>query len=124
MRQLFLMLGLVTLLVGCGKTPPTLADGKPVSHWLQALDDTDAQVRIKAIQALGSVGPADPAVIPALIGAVNDPDTAVRVEAIVALLKIGPAAKAAIPVLKEAREDKDKQVRSYAVKALAKIGGE
>jgi HEAT repeat protein len=119
-----LLAGLVVLLVGCGKTPATLAHGKPVSHWVHALNDTDVRVRKKAVAALGNVGPVDPAAIPALIGAVKDQNAKVRGEAILALLKIGPAAKEAIPVLTQAQKDKDAQVRSYAAKALERIGND
>lgn len=122
MRPLFLLVGLVALLVGCGKTPATLAHGKPVHYWVQALQDADARVRIKAVHSLGNVGPADPAAIPALSRAVSDRDAKVRGEAILALLRIGPAAKEAIPVLTEAQKDKDAQVRCYAAKALERIG--
>jgi hypothetical protein len=117
----YVLIGSLILLAGCGKTPATLAHGKPVHHWLQALHEGDARVRQKAVAVLGNVGPADPAVIPALIGVTKDRDSKVRGEAILALLKIGPAAKEAIPVLTEAQKDKDPQVRSYAFKALQRI---
>ena len=120
---LVLICGIALLAAGCGQPRATLAHAKPVSHWVGALHDPDARVRHKAVQALGNVGPADPAAIPALIEAVKDQDAKVREEAILALLKIGPAAKKAIPALTEAARDKNVQVRSYAVKALAKIGG-
>ena len=115
--------GLVVLLTGCGKAPVTLAHGRPVSHWVGALHDSDARVRKRAAAALGNVGPADGAAIPALIEAVKDRDAAVRGEAILALLKLGPAAKDAIPVLTQAQTDRDARIRSYATKALERIGG-
>ena len=113
--------GLVVFLSGCGKTPATLAHGKPVSHWVQALQDSDVRVRTRAVTALGNVGPADPAAIPALIAAVKDRNAKVRGEAILALLKLGPAAKDAIPVLTQAQKDQDAQVRTHAAKALQRI---
>jgi HEAT repeat protein len=115
------LVGLLVLLVGCGKPPATLSHGKPVAYWVQALQDSDVKVRRRAVQSLGNVGVADPATVPALIGAAKDRDAKVRGEAILALLRIGPDAREAIPVLTEAQKDKDAQVRSYAAKALQKI---
>src|SRR5438552_19213794 len=118
----FLFVGLVVLLGGCGKAP-TMAHGKPVSHWVQALEDPDRQVRLKAVKALGNVGAADPAAVPALAGAVKDRDAGVRAEAVLALLKIGPDARDAVPALTEAQKDRDAKVRAYAAKALERIQG-
>jgi HEAT repeat protein len=109
------------VLAGCDPTPATLVHGKPVSYWVQAMHDSDVRVRKRAVGALGNVGPADPAAIPALIQAVSDRNAKVRGEAILALLKLGPAAKAAIPVLTQAQNDRDAQVRTYATKALEGI---
>src|SRR5262245_46715420 len=59
---------LAILLAGCGRSSVPLAvHGKPVAHWLQALHESDTKSRRKAVEALGNVGAADPAVIPALI---------------------------------------------------------
>src|SRR5262249_14522704 len=110
---------------GCGKTPPTLAGGKPVAYWVEALHGPDVKLRKKAAFKLGNVGPADSAVLPALIGALRDPDATVRYEAVLALVKFGPAAREAVPVLAELeRHDRDRAVRSVAAAALAKIRGD
>jgi HEAT repeat protein len=113
--------GLVAFLGGCSKARPMTAGGKPVEHWLVALQDPDARVRKKAVFKLGNVGAADPAAIPALIGALKDRDAGVRVEAVLALLKIGPAARDAVPALTGAQKDPDAKVRAYARKALDKV---
>jgi HEAT repeat protein len=120
----FLRLAVVGLALwagGCGKARPTTAGGKPVSHWVQALQDPDARLRKKAAQKLGNAGPADPAVVPALAGALKDRDARVRAEAALALMKMGPAAQGAIPALAEAHKDPDPRVREYAVKALERV---
>jgi HEAT repeat protein len=115
---------ILVLLAGCGKKSGTiLSHGKPVSYWIEALNASDAKERKKAVEALGHVGPADSAVIPALAGAVKDRDAAVRAQAVLALLNIGPDAKEAIPVLIEAQTDKDSKVREYAGKAIKRIEG-
>src|SRR5229473_3221703 len=116
-----LSVALVLLLSGCGQSPPTMVSGKPVSHWVQALQDRVPRVRKKAVEALGNVGAADPVAIPALIDALKDRDAGVRGAAVLALLKIGPDAEEAVPALTEAQKDKDAKVRSYAAKALERI---
>jgi HEAT repeat protein len=119
-----LLLGLVTLLLaGCGTKEPILSHGQPVSHWLQAAHDPDPKTRRKAVIALGHVGAADPAAIPAVIEALKDPEPSVRAEAVLALLNLGPDAKDAVPALTEAQNDSDAKVRAYAAKALERIGG-
>jgi HEAT repeat protein len=117
------VLCLSILIAGCGKKEPLLSHGQPVSHWLQTLHDPDPKTRKKAVVALGHVGTADAAAIPAVIEAVKDPDPTVRAEAILALLNLGPDAKEAIPALTEAQTDKDAKVREFAGKALERIQG-
>jgi HEAT repeat protein len=115
------VLGLMVALSGCGRKQPTSVGGKPVSYWVQALQEPDARSRKKAAFELGNVGAADPTVVPALAGALRDGDAVVRAEAALSLLKIGPAAREASPALVEAQNDRDAKVRSYAAKALEKI---
>lgn len=114
---------LVVWVTGCGESQPALIHGRSVAYWLQALQNRDARFRKKAVEALGNVGSADAAVVPALIQAVQDPDGGVRDAAVLALFKIGPDAPEAIPVLRAAQKDKDTKVRKHAEKALARIQG-
>jgi len=111
------------LLAGCsGKNEPVMSHGKPVAHWLEELKKSDPQARKKAVVALGHVGKADDAVIPALISVVTeDQNSAVRNEAILALLNIGTDAKDAVDALTQAQNDKDSTIRSNATKALERI---
>jgi HEAT repeat protein len=125
MRGLVFVAVVSVLLSGCGQSPPTMAGGKPVSHWVEALRDPDAKVRKTAAFKLGNVGPADAAVLPALVQALKDRDPAVRRESILALVKCGPEAGQAIPVLTDLQQrDRDPQVRSYAARAVQKLGTE
>jgi HEAT repeat protein len=123
MRRIAIAVGiLVCPLIGCGQPKTILAGGKPVSHWVKAIQDPDPKVRKTAVAKLGNVGTADSSALPAILGALKDPDPAVRREAILALLKCGPAANEAIPTLLEMqRIDRNAQVRSYAAQALAKL---
>jgi HEAT repeat protein len=120
-RRLSLVLPAV-LLAGCGEAPPTLAGGKPVSHWTGRLRDGDARQRKEAAARLGNVGPADAAVLPALLGALRDPDAGVRREAVVALMKYGSGAAEALPALADlGRRDPDPRVRLAAGRAAAAL---
>ncbi len=88
-----LILLLVVMIVGCHKAQPTMAHGKPVGEWVQALHSPDARTRKKAASVLGNVGAIDPAVVPALTEAMRDRDAGVRAEVVLALTKIDPAAR-------------------------------
>jgi HEAT repeat protein len=120
MRLVVMALGLLCL-AGCGQPRPTLAGGKPVAHWLRAVDDPDPRVRKEAVFKLGNVGPTEAEALPAVTKALKDPDAAVRREAILALMKFGADAKTAETALTELQHDRDSQVRSYAAKALQKL---
>jgi HEAT repeat protein len=114
------LLAVAVAAFGCSRATPTLAGGKPVNHWIEALQSPDAATRKHAVAKLGNVGPADPAAFPALLGALKDRDAGVRREAILAVMKCGPDAKDAVRVLTDLREnDRDSKVREYAAKALA-----
>jgi HEAT repeat protein len=122
MRRILLVVVLAA--VGCGGgSPSTQVGGKSVSHWVQALQDRDPRVRKKAVDKLGNVGTADPAVVPALIQALKDRDAGVRAEAVLRLLQLGPAARDAVPALAEAQKDADATVRDHAARALERIQG-
>jgi HEAT repeat protein len=109
-------------LLGChSKTQPLQSHDHPVSYWLQELKSQDPKARKKAVTALGHVGKADPAAIPALIEALHDNDASIRDAAVLALLNLRSDAKEAVPALNEATKDKDATVRAHAVKALERI---
>jgi HEAT repeat protein len=116
---------LTALAAGCGKdAQPLMSHGKPVSHWVEALKDSDPAQRKKAVKALAAVGTAASEALPALMGAVKDEDPSVRDEAVLALLRLGPDARDAIPVLEAAQDDPDPTVQSHVRKALERIRGE
>jgi HEAT repeat protein len=124
MRKTVPLVLLVALAAGCERGgQPLLSHGETVDHWLETLKDRDPAKRKKAVTALGHVGTADPAAIPAVTGTLQDSDPRVRAEAALALLNIGPPARDAVPALEAAKNDKDPTVRSYAQKALEHIQG-
>jgi HEAT repeat protein len=112
------------LLAGCARNKgPLVTHGKPVSHWLEELKQQQPKARKKAVIALGHVGKANPAAMPAVIAALKDRDAGVRDAAVLALFNNGPDARDAIAALKEAANDRDPTVRSHALKALERIQG-
>src|SRR5438046_8548903 len=78
----FLVVLLAVASSGCSRPQPTLAGGKPVSHWVEALQSPDAKLRKEAAFKLGNVGATDPTAFPALVGALKGRDAAVRCEAV------------------------------------------
>jgi HEAT repeat protein len=118
----FIILACVLASAGCSRqAQTTMAHGKPVEHWVQALSGSDVAARREAVKVLGNVGSADGGVVPALAAALKDQDAGVRAGAAKALLKLGPAAKDAIPELTAAARDRDAKVREAAAEALKHV---
>jgi HEAT repeat protein len=114
---------LLILAAGCGRpdAAPLRSHDRTTAEWVEALRDRDPKVRRRAVAALGHVGAADPAAVPALGGALKDRDPSVRDAAALALLNLGPASSAAAPALEAAQADRDSKVRAHAAQALARI---
>jgi HEAT repeat protein len=112
-------------LIGCGSRIPDefTVSGQSLDYWLEALGDSQPEIRTRAVRALSNVGPEIPAVVEALSESLSDPEPGVRSQAALALLKFGPGAKAAIPALTAAQNDSDEGVRSLITRALEKIRG-
>jgi HEAT repeat protein len=119
-KKLVLLAGLTTTaLFGCGKAEPTLAGGKPIAYWVDALKASDPRVRKEAAFKLGNAGPIEPIVFPAVLAALKDADPQVRGEAIRAVVKFGPTAREAVSSLEEMRrQDNDARVRQAAARAV------
>jgi hypothetical protein len=66
---------------------------------MEALQSSDVQVRVKAADVLGRMGPDANDAVPELIRLLDDPDERVRKTATRALGRIGPSAQAAVPAL-------------------------
>ena len=103
-----------------GKTVlPAQVQAEEIAALIKKIWDGNADVRGRAIQALGEIGPA---AVPILIKLLEDEDSDVRSTAAYALGKMGPAAKDAVPALITALTDEDENVRGYAARALGYIG--
>jgi HEAT repeat protein len=89
---------------------------------IEALDDSDAQVRLRAIRPIVVMGGVASDAAPALASHLGDADTQVRQWSAVALGQIGPPAAGAVPRLAEALKDSETAVRQAAAAALGAIG--
>src|SRR5262249_17257568 len=90
-------------------------------EWALFFRNPEARIRHYAADALGEIGPAAKAAVPALISALKDQDWEVRRATANALGKIGPAPKDAVPGLMVALKDPESVVRSSAAAALKEI---
>jgi hypothetical protein len=77
--------------------------GSTVPALIRALGDSDRRVRVRAVAALGKLGPEAQSAAPALVGCLNDEDPAVRREAIGALLSIKAVDEATLSHLDKLR---------------------
>jgi HEAT repeat protein len=112
----------VVVVSGCSRTEPTLAGGKPLDHWLDAIKDADPKTRRTAVVKLGNAGLNERGTFAAVVAALKDSDVDVRCEAILAILKFGAQTQEATPDLADLHQhDVDDKVRAYAGKALKKL---
>lgn len=99
-------------------------DGRPLSAWIADLKAPAPATRNAAAYAIGGMGPAAKAAVPALVQVLHeDTDPAVRFPVCIALREIGPDAKDAVPALTEALDDRNEDVAAMARKAIRSITG-
>lgn len=99
-------------------------DGRPLSSWIADLKAAAPATRNAAAYAIGGMGPAAKAAVPALVEALkDDSDPAVRFPVCIALREIGPDAKEAVPALTEALDDRNDDIAAMARKAIKAITG-
>lgn len=99
-------------------------DGHSLGYWVRALDQPDAELRYRAILALGSIGPDAAEAVPALARILTeDADDKARHQAALALVKMAPATAAAMPALAQALDqDEVPSIRMNAAVALSRLG--
>lgn len=131
MRHVYLVLGMMMLICGCGPSepqPPTIAEliatlqkgeqkeqiealrwinqlgakaAETKAALVEALKSPHLSVRQGAARTLGQLAPQATDAIPALIGALKDPEPSVQQAAADSLGQFGSAASAAIPQLEK-----------------------
>lgn len=96
---------------------------KPVSHWIDRLENGSVQERMLASHALERIGWEAKDAAPALTKALHDSNEHVRRNSANALSNLGKAAHIAVPDLIEAlKDDTDADLRHYAARALSSVG--
>ena len=107
-RQRFLAFGLVVAVL-VGGTARSLGDEKDdptYKAWVALLKHEDAKERVRASEALASIGTAAKSAVPALVEATKDPALSARRSAAVALARVSPKhVKTAVNVLLELMKD-------------------
>lgn len=115
--------GWTCAIVLCGVLPAFAQDeAAQVAARIAELSGQDAAKKVAAADALGELGGAAKAAVPALVKALEDGNIEVRVAAARALGSLGPATKDAVGPLTKTLKDSEPKVRGYAAFALGKIG--
>jgi HEAT repeat protein len=100
-------------------------DSQDVGALVKQLSSGDASFRLRAVKALGDLGPAARFAIPDLITALRDPDPDVRRGSVAALQLIAPDAKPSESLVRAIALDltsPDANTRLLAIRSLARIG--
>jgi HEAT repeat protein len=119
MRTASLLLLIVGLVAQRTTRGAELADIEGLTRDLRS---TKSDVRARAAESLGKLGPlAAPAVRP-LVAALSDNSIPVQLEALIALSEIGPAARTAIPDLVKTLQGSEVKLYVGAIDALGSIG--
>jgi HEAT repeats len=84
---------------------------------------SDLRTGAVAAQAIGNIGAAGVAAVPALVKLLSSDEEGLRNSACIGLGGIGPSAKSALPQLKVALADPSSNVRGLARLAIGKIDG-
>lgn len=105
-------------------TIPQNYKDRSISALIEALKDSDAEVRKLAIVALGKFGKDAKSAIPSIINGTTEKDESLRWAAVWALGNIGYGSRDVAKTLKESLGDKSEGVRLHAIWALSKIGPE
>lgn len=101
------------------------SDSQDIEALMRQLQDRDGSLRLRAVKALGMLGPAAKIAVPGLLTALEDPDGDVRRAAVVAIRLIVPDAPPTGAIVRSVMidlKDSDPTVRAAAARALGRIG--
>jgi len=97
-------------------------DPKILPVLVQALRESDSDIRTLGVLVLGSLAREVPEALPYVLKATQDPDKQVRGAVLGALSRIGPGPKEVIPAILNGFKDSEPEVRAHAVIALGRLG--
>jgi len=117
---IFLVLTLALLAAPARGADDEAAGKAKVQDLIGNLGDPDGEIRRRAAEGLGRIGPEAKEAIPALIKVLGNDD--VGRSASVALGRIARGAMEVVPALTRALSDPDVFVRCYAAETLGEIG--
>jgi HEAT repeat protein len=123
-RCLALLVCIAVLSIGCSKKEEVTYQGKPLSAWIEMLEDTNPSTRFSAINAVGKMGPEAREAIPALIETIRQTrnhDKRILLACNYALLAMG---KEIVPSMISLLKDDDLEMRRGAAWILGKVGPE
>lgn len=101
------------------------SDSQDIDALMRQLQDRDSSFRLRAVKALGNLGPAAKIAIPNLLTALQDTDADVRRAAVTALRVIVPNAPpiaAIVQAIAVDLQDPDPLVRAATARALGRLG--
>lgn len=101
------------------------SDSQDLDALMRQLQDRDNSFRLRAVKALGTIGPAARGAVPALLTALEDSDGDVRRAAVTALRLIIPDAPPTVAIVRSVAidlKDPDPSVRAAAARALGRMG--
>lgn len=97
------------------------AQPRSLPYLVVAAGDPDPDLRMRALQAIGTPMTIDPGAVPTLIAKLDDPVPAVRSLAVLLVARAGPAARGAVGRLGALTRDDDPYFRLEAARALRRV---
>ncbi len=121
-RCLVLMVCIAILSIGCSKKEEVVHEGKPLSAWIEMLEDPNPLTRLPAINAVAKIGPEAKEAIPLLIETIRQTrngDKKMILACNKALLAMG---KELVPHMISLLKDDDWEMRRGAAWTLGMLG--
>lgn len=110
------------LSIGCSKKEEVAYQGKPLSAWIEMLNEPDPNTKYSAIQAIGEIGPQAKEAIPVLVKTIRETrnrDKRILYACNKALLGMG---KEVVPHMISLLKDDDWEMRRGSAWVLGKVG--
>jgi HEAT repeat protein len=113
---------MVILSIGCSKKEEVTYQGKPLSTWIEMLEDTNPSTKLAAINAVGKIGPEAREAIPILVETIRETrnrDKRMLLACNYALLGMG---EEIVPSMISLLKDDNWEMRRGSAWMLGKVG--